>query len=393
MPVRGPAGTRTRRTDEHEEPPLPPDQAANRADDPTSARSSITGRDSRPAGDGAGVRPPDVATSALNRLLLPLAAVAVLAVAALLSLLVGSEQVPVGEVLRVLWHDDDSQTAVIVHELRVPRTLLGLAVGLALGLAGALMQSLTRNPLADPGILGVNAGAAAGMMFAVAVLGLRSFLSYVWLAFLGAGLAAVLVYLVAARGGGGATPVRLALVGTALGTALGSATQLVVFLDPASFDEYRFWVVGDIAGRDPAVIRLLLPFLILGVVVTFALAPTLNVLALGEDTGRALGARVGRTRLLAALAVLLLAGAATAAAGPIGFVGLAVPHLARRFAGTDQRRLFAYAAVIGPVLVLLADVVGRVVIAPAELQVSVVAAILGAPFLIALVRRRRLPGL
>ncbi|ASO21139.1 iron complex transport system permease protein [Actinoalloteichus hoggarensis] len=371
---------------------MPPEPPPSRAEDPPFVGPSSSGTDARSTGAAEEARSPETVFSAPRRLLVPLAVVAASAVAVLLSLLVGSESVPAAEVLRVLWQDDQSQAAVIVHELRVPRTLLGLGVGLALGLAGALMQSLTRNPLADPGILGVNAGAAAGMMFAVAVLGLRSFLSYVWLAFLGAGLAAVLVYLAAARGGG-ATPVRLALVGTALGTALGSATQLVVFLDPAAFDEYRFWVVGDIAGRDPDVLRLLLPFLVVGVALTFALAPTLNVLALGEDAGRALGARVGRTRLLAALAVLLLAGAATAAAGPVGFVGLAVPHLARRFAGTDQRRLFAYAAVIGPVLVLIADVVGRVIIAPAELQVSVVAAVIGAPFLIALVRRRRLPGL
>nr|WP_232328276.1 iron chelate uptake ABC transporter family permease subunit [Kibdelosporangium sp. MJ126-NF4]CEL19892.1 ABC-type Fe3+-siderophore transport system, permease component [Kibdelosporangium sp. MJ126-NF4]CTQ97116.1 ABC-type Fe3+-siderophore transport system, permease component [Kibdelosporangium sp. MJ126-NF4] len=312
-----------------------------------------------------------------------------LGVVAVGSLLVGSQPVGVGSALRVLFADDRSDAAVIVHDLRMPRTLLGICAGMALGLAGALMQSLTRNPIADPGILGVNAGAAFGVLVAVVGFGVGQFTGYVWFAFLGAALSTTLVYLLGTGGPPTTAPVRLVLAGTAVGAALVACTEGIVFLDPKAFDEYRFWIVGDVAKPDLTVTGQFVPFLAAGIVLALLLGPPLNALALGDDLGGALGVRIARTRILTGIAVLLLAGSATAAAGPIAFVGLAAPHLARAFTGTDQRWLLPFSATIGAVVILLADILGRVVLPSGELRVSIMTAIVGAPFFVFLVRRKR----
>lgn len=316
-------------------------------------------------------------------------ALVLLALCGMLSLLTGAEPVAIGDVLRVLVADDRSDAAVIVHDLRMPRTVVGICVGVALGIAGGLMQALTRNPIADPGVLGINAGAAFGVLIAIVGLGIGEFTGYVWFAFLGATLSTALVYLVGSRGHGSGTPVRLALAGTAIGAVLVSATEAMVFLDPKAFDEYRFWIVGDIAKPELTVVVQLLPFLLIGTLVALSLGSRLNAIALGDQVGEALGVRLLQTRLLVGFAVLVLAGLATAAAGPIGFVGLAAPHLARAITGTDQRRLLPYAGVLGAAMVLLADVAGRVVLPSGELRVSILTAIIGAPFFVFLVRHRR----
>ena len=315
-------------------------------------------------------------------------ALTVLALVAGLSLAVGAQDIAPREVVTALVHDDGSQDAAIVRELRLPRTLVGLAVGVSLGLAGALMQALTRNPLADPGLLGIHAGAAAAIVVAIGALGLSSPAVYVWFAFAGAAAASVIVYVL-----GGATPVRLALAGTAVAAALTALTSSITLVDPQAFDEFRFWTVGALAGRDFGVLAEVGPFLLVGALLALALARPLNALALGDDAGRALGAGVGRTRALGAVAITLLCGGATALAGPIGFVGLTVPHAARAIAGPDQRRVLAYSVVLAPILLLGADVVGRVVLRPAELEVGIVTALIGAPVFIALVRRTRIAQL
>ncbi|WP_223145137.1 FecCD family ABC transporter permease [Actinotalea subterranea] len=317
------------------------------------------------------------------------AAVALLVVAVVLSIAVGARSIPLDQVWSLLWSPDGSSDAAVVRELRVPRTLLGLAAGAALGLSGALMQSLTRNPLAEPGLLGVNAGAAAAVVAGIAFLGLGQVSEYVWLAFVGAGGAAVLVYLVGGRGGAGQTPIRLALAGAAVTAALMALVWAMTFLDAQALDLYRFWAIGSLSGRDLDVLRQVLPFLVVGLVTGLLLAGPLNAMALGEDTGRALGLRPGVVRAGTAVAVTLLCGAATAAVGPLAFVGLAVPHAVRALTGPDDRWVLPLSAVAAPVLLLLADVLGRVVAAPAELQVGVVTAFLGAPVLIALAGRRR----
>ncbi|HYC82850.1 MAG TPA: iron chelate uptake ABC transporter family permease subunit [Solirubrobacterales bacterium] len=312
---------------------------------------------------------------------------------ALVSIAVGAKGIPLGEVAEVLFHDDGSEQAAIVRELRLPRTLVGIAVGCALGLAGALMQSITRNPLADPGLLGVDAGAAAAVVLAISLLDVRGIESYMWFAFAGAAVASLAVYALGSTGRGGATPVRLALAGTAVLAALTALIEGVTLLDPKAFDQYRFWSVGSLAGRDLDVLLPVLPFLAIGALIALALARPLNAVALGDDAGRALGAHIGRTRVLTAVAIILLCGGATAVAGPIAFVGLAIPHAVRAVTGPDLRWVLPYSLVAGAVLLLSADVLGRIVVRPGELQVGIVTALLGAPIFIALVRRRRIAQL
>jgi iron complex transport system permease protein len=322
-----------------------------------------------------------------------LVALAALAFVLLLSISVGAKPIPLHRVWELLLHDDRSEDAIVVHDLRIPRTILGILVGAALGVAGALMQALTRNPLADPGLLGINAGAATAIVLGVALLGITSATGYVWFGFAGAALASIVVYGIGAQGRSGATPVRLALAGTAVTFALTAVINGVTLVDTAVLERYRFWVVGALGGHDTDVIRQIAPFMVVGLVLALALARPLNALALGEDAGRALGAHVGRTRGAGAVAVTLLCGAATAAAGPIVFIGLTVPHVARALCGPDQRWVIPYSAVLAPVFLLTADVVGRVVDRPGEIEVGVVCAFLGGPVFVALIRRSRIAQL
>lgn len=322
-----------------------------------------------------------------------LVALAALAFILLLSISVGAKPIPLHRVWELLFHDDHSEDAVVVHDLRIPRTMLGILVGAALGVAGALMQALTRNPLADPGLLGINAGAATAIVLGVALLGITSATQYVWFGFAGAALAAILVYGIGAQGRSGATPVRLALAGTAVTFALNAVINGITIVDTRVLDRYRFWLVGALGGHDTDVVWQIAPFLVVGLVLALAMARPLNALALGEDAGRALGAHVGRTRVAGAVAVTLLCGAATAAAGPIVFIGLTVPHIARALCGPDQRWVIPYSAVLAPALLLAADVIGRVIDRPGEIEVGVVTAILGGPIFVALIRRSRIAQL
>ncbi|MFC4950492.1 FecCD family ABC transporter permease [Pseudonocardia sp. GCM10023141] len=321
-----------------------------------------------------------------------LVAIAVLVLLCLVGLAVGAKYIPIGVVWHALWRDDGSDDAFLVLDGRVPRTLLGLGVGAALGLAGALMQALTRNPLADPGLLGVDIGASAAVVVAIGVLGVTAPAGYVWFAFAGAGGAAVLVYLLGATGRV-VSPERTILAGAAISSAFGAFVSAVLLLSPETFDSFRFWAVGSLAGRTMDIVVALGPFLVVGVLLALSLGPALNALALGDQVGAALGVRVGRTRLLTALAVTLLCGSATAAIGPIGFVGLTVPHAARMIVGPDQRWVLAYSLVLAPVLLIGADVLGRVVLPSGELQVGIVTAVLGAPVFLVLCRRRRIAQL
>ncbi|WP_037678705.1 iron chelate uptake ABC transporter family permease subunit [Streptomyces catenulae] len=319
------------------------------------------------------------------------AAVCALAVLTALGLAVGAKQIPLDQVWHGLVHYSGTDTDVIVHDVRVPRTLLGLAVGAALGLGGAVMQALTRNPLADPGLLGINAGAAAAVVTAISVFGITSLTGYVWFAFLGAAVVSAAVYVLG--GTRGATPVRLALAGTALTAVLTGYTNAVNLLDSAALDKMRFWTVGSLATATMPTFRHIAPFLAVGAVVALLLARPLNAVALGDDQARALGARLTRTRILAMCAVTLLCGGATAACGPIVYVGLMVPHAVRALTGPDLRWILPYSAVLSPVLLLGADILGRIAARPGELQVGIVTAVLGGPVFIHLVRRRRMAQL
>ncbi|HZX05488.1 FecCD family ABC transporter permease [Kribbella sp.] len=312
----------------------------------------------------------------------------------LLSIAIGSKQIPLPTVLDALRHYNESNTDhVIVRSLRIPRTLIGLLVGAALGLSGALMQGVTRNPLADPGILGVNGGAALFVVGGIYWFGMSSLTSYVWLAFVGAAAASVAVYLLGSMGREGATPVKLALAGAALTAMLGSLTTALLIGDVNTFDQFRFWSVGSFAGRGPEIAKQVAPFILVGIVLALFCGRVLNALSLGDDVAKSLGQRVGWARAFVAVVVVLLAGAATAAAGPIGFVGLTIPHVARLVTGPDYRWILPYSALLAPILLLGSDVIGRVVALPGELQVGIVTAVLGAPFFIVLVRRRKLADL
>ncbi|MFG2020034.1 FecCD family ABC transporter permease [Actinomadura geliboluensis] len=323
-----------------------------------------------------------------HRIWLPLLA-AVLLATVVASLAIGAGDVPLGRVLPgVFGPDDGSRAELIVHELRLPRTLLGIAVGAALGLAGAVMQALTRNPLAEPGLLGVNGGAAFAVVLVIGLADAGDPLVYVWAAFAGAAGAAVLVYLIGARGRGGASPARLVLAGAALNAVFSAMTAGVMLFTPANFNGFRFWQVGSLGGRELAVFYRVLPFVLAGAVLALLLARPLNALGMGDEAGRALGSRPGRTRALGALAVVLLCGSATAAAGPIWFLGLAVPFIVRAAAGPDQRLVLPYSLLLAPVLLLGADIIGRVV-APGELETGIVTAFLGAPLFAVMVRRGR----
>lgn len=311
-----------------------------------------------------------------------------MAAVAVLSLAVGTRPVPPGAVLDALLYGGDSPDALVVRSLRVPRTEVGLTAGAALGLAGAALQGVTRNPLADPGILGLSQGAAAGVVLALG-LGLASgFGGYVWYAFAGAVAAAALVYGIAVRGRGGATPVKLALAGTALSAMAAGGTTVVLTSSSATLDQFRFWQVGSLSGRDAGTVVSMLPFLLTGAVLVLTCARGLDALALGDETAAALGHRVTVVRATAALGATLLTAAAVAAAGPVAFVGLAVPHLARRIVRGGHRAVLPLSALLGAGLLVAADVAGRVVRAPAEVPAGVMTALVGVPVLVVLVRRR-----
>jgi iron complex transport system permease protein len=321
-------------------------------------------------------------------------AVVALLVVCILSLMLGSNPLDPATVFHALFHyDRSSEASLIVVDSRLPRTLLGLSAGLALGLAGTVMQGLSRNPLADPGILGVNFGASLAVVIAIAVFGITTAGGYVWFAFAGAAVASVVVYAVASAGREGATPIKLALAGAAVSAALGSLITAVLLTSRVSLDSLRFWQVGSLAGRNLGVFWQVLPTIVIGAIVALALGRALNGLALGDDVARGLGQKVGVSRVFAAVAIVLLCGSATAAVGPIAFVGLVIPHVARWVVGADYRWILAFSAVIAPTMLIACDVIGRLVAWPGELQVGVVTAVVGAPVFIALVRRRKLVSL
>lgn len=316
------------------------------------------------------------------------ALLALLLLAVVASLALGAREIALGQVWAALVDpvagDNDH---LVVRDLRVPRTLVGLVGGAALGVAGALMQGVTRNPIADPGLLGINSGASLAVLGAISLLGVTSVSGYLWFAFAGAALAAVVVYGAASLGPEGVTPVKLALVGAAVTATSTSVITVVLLADTQALDDYRFWQVGSLANRPLDVLTAVAPFVVVGLVLALAAGRVLDALALGDDVARGLGQDVVRGRLLVVLAVVLLCGSAVSMVGPIAFVGLAVPHLARAVVGLDHRRIVAVSALLGPVLLLGADVVGRLVVRPGELEAGLVVALVGAPVLLLVVRR------
>ncbi|MFD7896688.1 FecCD family ABC transporter permease [Streptomyces sp. NPDC059743] len=317
----------------------------------------------------------------------------------LLSIAFGALSVPLDQVVSTLFgNPPNSRIDSVIWSVRLPRTALGLAAGAALGLSGCLMQALTRNPLADPGVLGVSAGAAFAIAVSVGVFGLSTVYGYIWFAFAGALFASVLVYLLGGLGRSGTTPVKLALAGVAITSLLSSLTSAIVLTDPDALNRFRFWEAGSLANQNGESLVQVLPFLAVGAVLALSMAPALNSLALGDDVAASLGTRLGLIRVVGVLAVTLLTGGAVAVIGPVVFVGLVVPHIARILTqaagiGPDHRWLLPLSAVLAPCLLLLADIAGRLVARPVEIQAGVLVAFIGGPFFIAMVRRRRLAEL
>lgn len=306
----------------------------------------------------------------------------------LVSIAIGSKDIPIDRVLDALLGDGLRDDEVIIWDQRVPRTVISMTVGLALGVAGVLIQALTRNPLADPGILGVNAGAALFVTLGIVVLGISSLGGFVWFSLAGALVTTIAVYAIGAAHKGGAGPERLTLAGVAVGAALMGITTGIMLDNPIVFDQMRSWLAGSVLGRSLDDILPLVPLLALGLAIALLIARPLNAVALGADTARALGVRVRGTRVAVVVAVALLAGTATAISGPIVFVGLMVPHVVRWITGPDQRWVLAGTVIVGPLLMVTSDVVGRLVLPHGEIPVGIVTAFVGAPVLILLARRR-----
>jgi iron complex transport system permease protein len=318
-----------------------------------------------------------------------LALVGVLVVVCVLSIAMGSRDVSLETILAAITGGGAVSTdATVIAEMRVPRTLLGVTVGVALGLGGALLQAVTRNPLADPGVMGVNWGAAVAVVLGVVLVGPSRVDVHVWLAFGGAMIAVIVVHTIASFGREGATPVKLALAGAAVSAGLMSVTTAIVMTNVAALDQLRMWQVGSLAGRYMDVFLATAPFIVLAGLVGLAMGRPLDGLALGDDVATTLGQHVRRTRALLFVLIAVLCGAATAACGPIVFVGLVVPHIARLLWGPDHRWILPGSALVAPIVLLLADVVGRVVLPSGELQVGIVLGVLGAPVFIVLVRHR-----
>lgn len=311
-----------------------------------------------------------------------------LALACVASLALGTETVPLTTVWQAVTDYRDVGDQWIVHDLRIPRTVLALLVGVALGLSGTLIQAVGRNPLADSEILGINSGAALFVVCAIAFLGLTGIWTYIWFAFAGALFAMVLVYLVGMTGRAMVTPVRVLLAGVAVGAVMDGIGFAVRLRNPRAFDDMRFWDAGALDERSLEVAGAIAPFILMGAILCLVVGRSLNVTALGDDLAKSMGGNVARTQAISLVAVTLLAGAATAGAGPIGFVGLMVPHAVRRFTGPDWRWILAYATFFAPALLLAADIAGRLVIRPSELPAGIVTAFIGAPVLIWLIRKR-----
>lgn len=341
----------------------------------------------------AGALTPGRVGAPLRRRLVVPALVVLLLLVVVLSVAFGARIVGIPEVVQALTDPARDGIADAAVRARIPRTVLAVVVGAALGLSGAVFQAVTRNPLADPGILGINTGASLAVVCGIAYLGISSLTQFIWLALGGAAVTAVLVWMIGSAGRGGATPIKLALAGAAVTAALGSAISAVLLPRVDVITRFQFWQVGSVAGGGGSGILQVLPFLAVGAALAAIGARGLNALALGDELASGLGVRVARARILSAVSGVLLCGAATAIAGPIGFVGLAVPHIVRLVVGSDQRWVLPLSALGGSVLLTGADVLGRVIARPGELEVGIVTALIGAPVLIVIARRQRMRAL
>lgn len=312
-----------------------------------------------------------------------------LGICVIISLAFGSKNIGISQAINALLNSEDTSFAALVVRERVPRTIFSIMAGASLGISGALMQSITRNPIADPSILGVNTGASLFVVIGIAFFNINSANEYIWIALAGAGLTSIFVYSIASIGSGGMTPIKLALAGSATSAVLTSLVSVIILPRSEVIDAYRFWQVGSVSGATWESIVLILPFLIVGLIISIISAPALDILALGDEVATGLGVNIGIIRIICAIAGVILCGATTAIAGPIGFVGLMIPHSIRLIFGSNLRGLVPMSAIGGAVLLTISDVLGRVIGSPGELQVGIITAFLGAPILIIIARKAK----
>jgi iron complex transport system permease protein len=319
--------------------------------------------------------------------------ITILAIAIAISITYGAKSVGFTDVWDALRNKNTTEYNVNVVQARIPRTIFGILAGACLSVSGLLMQTITRNPIADPSILGVNTGASLFIVIGISVFHIQSKLSYMGLAFVGALLAAALVYRLASMGCGGATPIKLALSGAAISTALSSVVSAIVMPDSSVMTTFRFWQIGSIGGTSMEDILLILPILLICGLTSLAISSDLNTLLLSEETATTLGLHVTRTRLIAALCGVLLCSSITALAGPISFIGLMIPHLMRMLIGSNHTMLLPLSALYGSSLLLIADVLGRVLGGPGELESGIMTALIGAPCFILIIRRAKVQSI
>lgn len=318
---------------------------------------------------------------------------ALLSIMAIFSISLGAKSIAFTKVIDVLLgNDPDSLEATIILQ-RIPRTVFGILAGGALGISGALMQSITRNPIADPSILGVNTGASLFVVAGIAFFNITVAYQYIWLAIIGAGVTAVFVYSVASMGKDGATPLKLALSGSAVSIVLGSLVSTIMLPNNRVMEAFRFWQVGSIGSATWENIMLISPFLVVGFIISMFISGYLNNLALGDEAATALGTNVVMTRTIGALSSVLLCGATTALAGPIGFVGLIIPHIIRLIFGSEMGKMLPLSFLGSAILMLVSDVIGRIISLPGETEVGIVTAVLGAPVFILAIRKGRVKSL
>jgi iron complex transport system permease protein len=312
-----------------------------------------------------------------------------LGICVLASLAWGSKNIEFSQTINALLNSEDKSFAALVVRERIPRTIFSIMAGASLGVSGALMQSITRNPIADPSILGVNTGASLFVVIGMAFFNISSPNQYIWMALAGATITSVFVYFVASIGSGGMTPIKLALAGAATSAVLSSLVSAVILPRSEVMDSFRFWQVGSVSGATWDSINLILPFIVIGLIISIAVTPALNVLALGDDVATGLGVNIGIVRIICAIAGVILSGATTAIAGPIGFIGLMIPHSMRLIFGSNLRGIVPLSAIGGAALLIISDVLGRVIGSPSEVQVGIITAFLGAPILIIIARKAK----
>lgn len=305
----------------------------------------------------------------------------------ILSIVLGYTDITIHTAIQAFIDFNGSNEHIIVQDVRLPRALIATAIGSSLGIAGALLQALTKNPLASPDILGFNAGASFFIVVALMLFSVTSLQATTWLAFVGAALAGFVVYLLGSIGRDGMTPIKMTLAGSAVAALFASLTQGLLVLDESALEQVLFWMSGSVQGRKLEILIAVLPYLVIGTVISLLIANKINLLMMGEDVAKGLGQRTGTVKLIASLTVILLAGGSVAVAGPIGFVGIVVPHVVKTLVGNDYRWIIPYCVIVGGIFLLIADIAARYVIMPQEVPVGIMTALFGTPFFIYIARK------